>query len=156
RFLHHAPRAKVVDGLGGSESASLERSVLDDSDAAGPATFKRSPTARVVDEDAGAVVPGSGERGRRAVGGTLPRGYYGDPDQTAATFRTIGGCHYVVAGDWATLDEDGTITLLGRGSSCINTAGENVYPEEVEEVLMAFPGVADAGVLGVPVECFGE
>jgi acyl-CoA synthetase (AMP-forming)/AMP-acid ligase II len=146
----------VVDGLGSSESGSLGRSVVDDPDAAGTATFKLSPTARVIDEDGNDVVPGSGERGLLAVGGHLPLGYYGDPEKTAATFRTIGGRRYVVAGDWATLDEDGTITLLGRGSSCINTAGEKVYPEEVEEVLKAFPGVADAGVVGVPDERFGE
>jgi len=156
RFLHHAPRAKVVDGLGSSESGSLGRSVVDDPEAAGTATFELSPTARVIDEDGHDVVPGSGQRGLLAVGGHLPLGYYGDPEKTAATFRTIGGRRYVVAGDWATLGEDGTITLLGRGSSCINTAGEKVYPEEVEEVLKAFPGVADAGVVGVPDERFGE
>ncbi len=156
RFMQHAAKAKVVDGLGSSESGSLGRSVVDDPEAAGTATFKLSPTARVIDEDGGDVVPGSGERGLLAVGGHLPLGYYGDPEKTAATSRPVGGRRYVVAGDWATLDADGTITLLGRGSSCINTAGEKVYPEEVEEVLKAFPGVADAGVVGVPDERFGE
>lgn len=156
KILEHAPKVKVVDGLGSSESGTLARSVTDDPSAAKTATFKLSPTARVIDEDGNDVVPGSGQRGLLAVGGHIPLGYYNDPEKTAATFRTIGGRRYVVAGDWATLDEDGTITLLGRGSSCINTAGEKVYPEEVEEVLKAFPGVADAGVVGVPDERFGE
>lgn len=156
RLLAHAPRLMVVDGLGSSESGSLGRSVVDDPDAARTATFKLSPTARVITEDGRDVVPGSGERGLLAVGGYIPLGYWGDPEKTAATFREIGGRRYVVAGDWATLDEDGTITLLGRGSSCINTAGEKVFPEEVEEALKRHPSVADAGVVGVPDERFGE
>src|SRR5690606_41442244 len=119
-----APKVKVVDGLGSSESGTLARSVTDDPSGAKTATFKLSPTARVIDEDGNDVVPGSGQRGLLAVGGHIPLGYYNDPEKTAATLRTIGGRRHVVAGDWATLDEDGTITLLGRGSSRINTAGE--------------------------------
>ena len=156
RFLRHAPKVKVVDGLGTSESGALARSVTDDRSETDTALFKLSPTARVIDAEGNDVVPGSAVRGRLAVGGHIPLGYYGDPEKTASTFLTLGDRRFVVAGDWATLDEDGVITLLGRGSSCINTAGEKVYPEEVEEVLKAFPGVADAGVIGVSDDRFGE
>jgi acyl-CoA synthetase (AMP-forming)/AMP-acid ligase II len=88
--------------------------------------------------------------------GFLPLGYYKDPDKTAGTFRIIDGERYTVPGDWATVDADGTVRLLGRGSQCINTGGEKVYPEEVEEVLKRHPSVADAAVVGVPDERFGE
>src|SRR3546814_13321959 len=76
--------------------------------------------------------------------------------RSASTFVEIEGRRYVVAGDWATVSEEGAITLLGRGSSCINTAGEKVYPEEVEEVLKAAPGISDAGVVGLADERLGE
>ncbi|HEX4867492.1 MAG TPA: AMP-binding protein [Acidimicrobiales bacterium] len=156
RFLRHAPNAMVVDGLGSSESGSLGRSITSGDDAARTASFRLSADARVIDDDGRDVVPGSGQKGRLAIGGHIPLGYYGDPEKTAATFVELAGRRYVVAGDWAEVAEDGTITLLGRGSSCINTAGEKVFPEEVEEVLKAFPRVQDAGVVGVPDERFGE
>ena len=79
--------------------------------------------------------PGSGERGRVAVAGHTPLGYYKDPEKSAATFVTIDGVRYSIPGDYATVEADGTIKLLGRGSVCINTGGEKVFPEEVEEVL---------------------
>ncbi|MET0727681.1 MAG: AMP-binding protein [Acidimicrobiales bacterium] len=156
RFLRHAPRAMVVDGLGTSESGSLGRSITSGDAAARTASFELSADARVIDADGRDVLPGSGEPGRLAIGGHIPLGYHGDPEKTASTFVELDGRRYVVAGDWAELAEDGTITLLGRGSSCINTAGEKVFPEEVEEVLKAFPQVQDAGVVGVPDERFGE
>jgi fatty-acyl-CoA synthase len=156
RFLRHAPNALVVDGLGSSESGSLGRSITSGEATARTASFQLSADARVVGDDGQDVVPGSGQRGRLAVGGHIPLGYYGDAEKTAATFVELDGRRYVVAGDWAEVAEDGTITLLGRGSSCINTAGEKVFPEEVEEVLKAFPRVQDAGVVGVPDERFGE
>ena len=101
-------------------------------------------------------MPGSGELGLVAMSGPMPLGYYKDPDKSAATFRTIDGVRYTIPGDWATVDADGTVRLLGRGSQCINTGGEKVYPEEVEEVLKLHPTVADAAVVGVPDERFGE
>jgi acyl-CoA synthetase (AMP-forming)/AMP-acid ligase II len=110
----------------------------------------------VIDEDGRDVVPGSGQEGRLAVGGHLPLGYYGDAEKTAATFIQLDSRRYVVAGDRAMVNADGTITLLGRGSGCINTGGEKVYPEEVEEVLKTAEGVLDAAVVGVPDERFGE
>ena len=156
RLLQFAPKAQVFDGLGSSESGNLAMSVTSTDTKAATARFALSPKTRVVDDDGRDVVPGSGQVGRLAIGGYLPLGYYGDPEKTAATFVQLDGRRYVIAGDWAQVDVDGTITLLGRGSSCINTAGEKVYPEEVEEVLKQAAGVRDAAVVGVPDERFGQ
>ena len=112
--------------------------------------------SKVITEDGRAVEPGSGEIGRVAVGGFQPVGYYKDPEKTAATFITFEGKRYSCPGDFATVEADGTLTLLGRGSVCINTGGEKVFPEEVEEVMKTFPGVADAVAVGVPDDKFGE
>ncbi len=91
-----------------------------------------------------------------ALGGRIPVGYYKDEAKTAATFRTIDGARYSVPGDYAEVGEDGSIHLLGRGSVCINTGGEKVYPEEVEEAVKTLDGVVDAVVVGIPSERFGE
>src|SRR5207244_2301887 len=97
------------------------------------------PMLRALDarrgEDRREGQPGSGEPGVVAHGGAIPVGYYKDPEKTARTFRVIDGVRYVIPGDWCTVEADGALTLLGRGSVCINTAGEKVYPEEVEEML---------------------
>jgi acyl-CoA synthetase (AMP-forming)/AMP-acid ligase II len=90
------------------------------------------------------------------LGGRNPVGYYKDPDKTAATFKVIDGQRYSVPGDMARVNADGSIQLLGRGSQCINTAGEKVFPEEVEETLKLHPSVADACVIGVPDEEYGQ
>jgi acyl-CoA synthetase (AMP-forming)/AMP-acid ligase II len=90
------------------------------------------------------------------VRGRVPLGYYKDPDKSAATFPEIDGVRYSIPGDYATVDADGTIRLLGRGSVCINTGGEKVYPEEVEEALKTHPAVRDAVAVGVPDEKWGE
>jgi acyl-CoA synthetase (AMP-forming)/AMP-acid ligase II len=160
RLLAYASNAVVLDGLGSSESGSLAASVTEAGSRSGSgeatARFRLSPDARVIDEDGRDVVPGSGQEGRLAVGGHLPLGYYGDAEKTAATFIQLDSRRYVVAGDRAMVNADGTITLLGRGSGCINTGGEKVYPEEVEEVLKTAEGVLDAAVVGVPDERFGE
>ena len=100
--------------------------------------------------------PGSGEIGRVAVGGFVPVGYYKDPEKSAATFVEIDGKRYSMPGDYATVEADGSLTLLGRGSVCINTGGEKVFPEEVEEALKSHPAVHDAVAVGIPDEKFGE
>jgi acyl-CoA synthetase (AMP-forming)/AMP-acid ligase II len=102
------------------------------------------------------VKPGSGEVGRVGVRGHTPVGYYKDPEKSAATFPVIDGVRYSVPGDWATVEADGSITLLGRGSMCINTGGEKVFPEEVEEILKTHPAIHDAVAVGVPDERFGQ
>jgi acyl-CoA synthetase (AMP-forming)/AMP-acid ligase II len=158
RLLEHVPRLIISDNLGSSEAGSLARSMTTDEtkSSAETARFTLFPGARVVDESGREVKPGSGVAGRLATAGYIPVGYYKDPVKSAATFVTIDGTRYVIPGDWAEVDADGHITLLGRGSECINTGGEKVYPEEVEEALKTFPGVRDAIVVGVPDERFGE
>jgi fatty-acyl-CoA synthase len=121
------------------------------------AKFTLGPRARVVSEDRTRFIePGSGEAGLVALKGPNPLGYYKDQAKTDATFVTIDGERYSIPGDWAQVEADGSLTLLGRGSVCINTGGEKVFPEEVEEVLKTHPAVLDAVCVGVPDEKFGE
>jgi 3-oxocholest-4-en-26-oate---CoA ligase len=120
------------------------------------ARFQLGENARVIDHEGNDIEPGSDQVGRVAVKGRQPIGYYKDPDKSAATFIEIDGERYSVPGDFAMVEADGTLTLLGRGSVCINTGGEKVYPEEVEEALKTHPAVHDAVVVGVPDERFGE
>lgn len=122
----------------------------------GTAKFKGGEFTKVFTDDLREVEPGSGEIGRVAVGGFQPLGYYKDPDKTADTFLEVDGKRYSVPGDFATIEADGSITLLGRGSQCINTGGEKVFPEEVEEALKTHAAVLDAVVVGVPDDKFGE
>ena len=104
----------------------------------------------------GPIVPGSGKIGRLARTGRLPLGYYKDEAQTAERFVSKDGKRWVVPGDFATVEEDGRITFMGRGSKCINTGGEKVFPEEVEEAIKAHPDVIDALVVGVPDPKWGS
>jgi 3-oxocholest-4-en-26-oate---CoA ligase len=110
----------------------------------------------VVADDGSLCEPGDGRIGLLGVGGPIPLGYYKDPEKTAATFRSVGGRHYSIPGDYARIEPDGIVTLLGRGSACINTGGEKVYPEEVELVLRSHPSVSDCVVVGVVDERWGE
>ena len=119
------------------------------------AHFALVPGTRVVTEDGREVAPGSGERGLLASQ-TAAFGYFKDPEKTARTFLQLGGGSYVMTGDWATVESDGTITLLGRGSNCINSGGEKIFPEEVEEALKRHPDVDDCLVVGLPDERFGQ
>jgi acyl-CoA synthetase (AMP-forming)/AMP-acid ligase II len=155
-LLRHNDRLILVDTLGSSEAIGMATSATTADASAASASFRLADNTRVITEHGTDVVPGSGETGLVAMSGPMPLGYYKDPDKSAATFRTIDGVRYTVPGDWATVDADGTARLLGRGSQCINTGGEKVYPEEVEEVLKLHPAVADAAVVGVPDERFGE
>jgi len=109
-----------------------------------------------IDDAGNPTTPGDGVIGRLARRGHIPLGYYKDEKKTAETFPTINGERWVVPGDMATTEADGTITLLGRGSVSINSGGEKIYPEEVELVLKGHPDVFDAVVVGVPDEEFGE
>jgi fatty-acyl-CoA synthase len=120
------------------------------------ARFTIGTSARVLTEDGREVEPGSGEIGLLAVGGFIPLGYYKDEAKTAATFRELGGRRWSIPGDFATVEADGTVTLLGRGSVCINSGGEKIFPEEVEEAIKQHPDVNDCLVVGVPDERFGE
>ena len=155
-LLRHNGRLIMVDALGSSEAIGMASSTVTADGSAATASFQLGPSARVVTEDGRDVVPGSGERGLVAMRGHTPIGYYKDPEKSAATFQVIDGARYTIPGDFATVDVDGTVRLLGRGSQCINTGGEKVYPEEVEEVLKRHPSVVDAAVVGMPDERFGE
>jgi acyl-CoA synthetase (AMP-forming)/AMP-acid ligase II len=155
-LLRHNDRLIMVDTLGSSEAIGMASSTVSSDRAAQTAAFRIGPNTRVVTDDGRDVGWGSGEMGRVAMRGFTPVGYYKDPEKSAATFQVIDGVRYSIPGDFATVDADGTVRLLGRGSQCINTGGEKVYPEEVEEVLKLHPTVADAAVVGVPDERFGE
>jgi fatty-acyl-CoA synthase len=154
-LLRHAPDATLIDSLGASEGI-VTRAETRAGDPMAPARFRLSDQMVVVTDDGDLARAGDGRIGLLGVGGNLPVGYYKDPEKTAATFRVVNGRRYSVAGDYATIEADGSITLLGRGSACINTGGEKVYPEEVESVLRAHGGVDDAVVVGVPDQRWGE
>ncbi len=155
-LLRHNPRLIMVDALGSSEALGMATNTTTAESGGGTAKFELGPNTRVVTEDGRDVVPGSGELGRVAMRGYTPIGYYKDPDKSAATFQVIDGERYSIPGDWAEVLADGTVQLLGRGSQCINTGGEKVYPEEVEECLKLHPTVHDAAVVGLPDERFGQ
>ena len=124
--------------------------------------MKSGPTVSVLgdtvvfDEHLRPVVPGSGVIGKIARSGDIPVGYYNDPVKTAEVFITIDGTRYTMPGDFATIEADGTITLLGRGSVSINSGGEKIFPEEVESAVRAHPGVLDAIVVGAPDDRWGQ
>jgi acyl-CoA synthetase (AMP-forming)/AMP-acid ligase II len=155
-LLRHVPGMMIVDAFSSSEAVGMGQSVSASGVEASTAKFTVGPNTKVLTDDLREVEPGSGETGRVAVGGHQPIGYYKDPDKTAATFVTVGDKRYSIPGDFATVEADGSITLLGRGSVCINTGGEKVFPEEVEEVLKTHDHVRDAVAVGVPDEKFGE
>lgn len=155
-LIGHAPNLLCVDTLGSSEAVGLARSISSSRGTAKTAGFKLGPDAQVIRDDGTPVTPGSGETGLVAIAGRAPIGYFNDPEKSAKTFREIGGRRWTTPGDFATVDEDGTVTLLGRGSGCINTGGEKVFPEEVEESIKLHPNVHDAVVVGAPHERFGQ
>ena len=155
-LLEHNPDMVLMDGFSSSEALGMGASVATKDNIDDTARFQLSENARVIDDAGRDVEPGSGQIGRLAVTGLQPIGYYKDEAKTAETFVELDGKIYSVPGDYATVEADGTLTLLGRGSVCINTGGEKVYPEEVEEALKTHPAVRDAVVVGVPDERFGE
>jgi fatty-acyl-CoA synthase len=150
------PGAMVMDVLGSTEGG-MAQTVSMKGAVNGTAKFGLMPTTKVFGPDDTEVVPGSGEIGIVAVSGPgVPIGYYKDPEKSARTFREVGGVRYSFPGDMAMVEADGSITLLGRGSNCINTAGEKVFPEEVEEAVKTHPAVADCLVFGIPDDRFGQ
>ena len=155
-LLRHMPQAVLYDSFGSSEAVGLGASVSMAGVATETARFMVTENNAVFTDDGRRVEPGSGEMGMVAVGGFLPVGYYKDEVKTVQTFRDLEGRRWSVPGDFATVNADGTIHLLGRGSVCINTGGEKVFPEEVEEALKTHPSVRDAVVVGVPDPRFGE
>ena len=155
-LLKHLPDCTLFDSLGSSEAVGIGGSTSTAGAASQTAAFMVGVNAAVFDEAGQRIAPGSGERGLVATAGHIPVGYYKDPEKTAKTFRTFEGRRWAVPGDFATVDADGTMRLLGRGSQVINTGGEKVFPEEVEEALKRHGSVRDAVVVGVPDPRFGE
>ncbi len=154
-LLHH-PGMLLTDSFGSSEAVGFGVSVMSAAGEARTAKFTIGDRCKVFSEDHREVTPGSGEKGFVARSGPIPVGYYKDPEKTAKTFPTINGVRYSIPGDWCIVEADGTLTLLGRGSACINSAGEKIYPEEVEEALKTHPDVEDALVVGVPDDRWGN
>ena len=156
-LLALAPGLRIVDVLGSSETGRQGVHTSDGRRGASTGTFERSPTAAVLSEDlTRALEPGDPELGWLAQGGRVPLGYLGDPDKSARTFPTVAGQRFAVAGDRARLLADGAIELHGRDSVTINTGGEKVFAEEVEQALKRHPAVFDAVVVGRPSERWGQ
>ena len=153
---HLPPHAILFDSLGSSEAVGLGASMSAQGAPAKTARFMVGPNSAVFTEDGVRVEPGSGQQGLVATAGFVPVGYYKDPEKSAKTFRIFEGRRWSVPGDFAIVEADGSMTLLGRGSQVINTGGEKVFPEEVEEALKRHPSVRDAVVVGVPDPRFGE
>jgi 3-oxocholest-4-en-26-oate---CoA ligase len=118
--------------------------------------FLMKDTTTVLDDDLNQIEPGSGRIGRLALRGRVPLGYYKDPEKTRSTFAELNGQRWVMPGDLATIDADGSVIVFGRGSMCINTGGEKVFPEEVEAVVKGHPDVWDTVIVGVKDERWGE
>jgi acyl-CoA synthetase (AMP-forming)/AMP-acid ligase II len=156
QLKHHMPGVVVMDNFGGSEAGAQGQHVGRGANGTAP-RFRPEPTTAVLGmEDHRVLDPGCGEVGWLARRGRIPLGYYKDAEKTAQTFVEVDGVRWVIAGDMAMVEADGTITLLGRGSACINSGGEKIFPEEVEAAVRSHPGVFDAVVVGVPDEKWGE
>ena len=155
-LLAHHPGMLLVDAFSSSEAVGMGMSISGAGKAAATATFTLGPDVKVLKEDGGEVTPGSEEIGVLALGGRNPLGYYKDDEKSARIFRVVDGERYSIPGDFAQVDADGTIRLLGRGSVCINSGGEKIFPEEVEEVLKTHEAVHDAVVVGIPHPVYGE
>jgi acyl-CoA synthetase (AMP-forming)/AMP-acid ligase II len=157
-FFKHLPNIMIIDAIGSSESGNNGMVTMDKDNTA----MKSGPTVSVLgntvvfDEDLKVVEPGSGVIGKIARYGDIPVGYYNDPVKTAEVFIHVDGVRYVMPGDFATVEADGGITLLGRGSVSINSGGEKIFPEEVESAVRSHPDVFDAIVVGAPDDRWGQ
>jgi 3-oxocholest-4-en-26-oate---CoA ligase len=155
-LLEFVPHAMVVDGFGASETGAHGSHATRAGDTAQTGTFAMMDTLILKQDLSGPLELDSQEPGWVARTGHVPLGYYKDPAKTAKTFPTVDGIRYAIPGDHARFNPDGSINVLGRGSVCINSGGEKIYPEEVEQVLRKHPAVYDAVVVGTPDERFGE
>ena len=155
-MLAHQPKMLLADAFSSSEALGMGQSVSGGGAAAKTARFQAGAHTIVIDDLGNRLAPGTEAVGRLAVGGRQPIGYYKDPEKSARTFMVIDGKRYSCPGDYATIGADGVVSVLGRGSVCINSGGEKIFPEEVEEALKTHLSVADAVVVGVPHERFGE
>jgi len=154
-LLDRIEQAVLVDAIGSTEG-SMGLSISMKGVPPSTAKFDQMPTTKVFTEDGRPVTPGSDEVGMVAAGGNVPLGYYKDPEKSARTFRVIDGVRYSFPGDMARVAADGSLILLGRGSQVINSGGEKVFPEEVEEAVKRVEGIEDCLVVGVEDERFGQ
>ena len=158
KFLDLLPNLIIAEAVGSTETGYNGATVIMKGTKTKPGlpTVRMGPDTVVLDDDYNVVTPGSGIVGKMARGGNVPLRYHKDPEKSAATFVEVHGKRFAVSGDFAVVEEDGAMTLLGRGSVCINSGGEKIFPEEVEAALKAHPAVFDAVVVGVPDERWGE
>ncbi|GAA1014137.1 acyl-CoA synthetase [Acrocarpospora pleiomorpha] len=155
-LLRRGRNLTVVDNISASEGGPFGLAEASSEADLADGRFNLSPVARVLDEHDRDIEPGSGQVGVLASAGPQPVGYLRDPDRTARIWRTIDGVRYAVPGDLASLDADGRLILLGRGDGVVNTGGEKVFPEEVEQALITHPAVDDAIVVGIPDPRWGQ
>ena len=155
QLLDRIEQAILVDAMGSTEG-TMGTQISMKGMTSDTAKFTQAPTTKVFTDDDREVVAGSDEVGMVAAGGNVPIGYFKDPEKSARTFRVIDGVRYSFPGDFAKVAEDGSLILLGRGSQVINTGGEKVFPEEVEEAVKRVDGVVDCLVVGVDHEKFGQ
>ena len=155
-LIKHIPQVILADSFGSSEAIGFGSSLTMKDMPVKTAEFKTNEYCKVFDENDVEIPWGSDQPGFIAFGGPVPLGYYKDEAKTAKTFKLIGNHRYSIPGDYCLVSEDGTLTLLGRGSVCINSAGEKIYPEEVEEALKLHESIDDALVVGVADEKWGQ
>ncbi len=156
-FLDRIPNALLIDAIGSSETGFGGLGIVSKgSPTSGGPRVTADKQLHVLREDGTVIEPGSGEIGTLARSGHIPLRYHNDPEKSAKTFKEFGGVRYSLPGDFARVEDDGSITMLGRGSVSINTGGEKVFPEEVEAALKAHPDVFDTVVVGVPDDRFGQ
>jgi acyl-CoA synthetase (AMP-forming)/AMP-acid ligase II len=159
RFFEHKENLLIIDNIGSSETGNNGMALITKGNTVmkgGGPTVTAGPGTLVLDDDLQPLEPGTDVVGKLARGGDIPLEYYNDPAKSAETFVSVDGKRYAIPGDWARLEADGTITLLGRGSVSINSGGEKIYPEEVEHAVKDHPDVYDCVVIGVPDERFGS
>ena len=158
RFQAAMPQAAIIDMIGASEGGPFAIAMtMPGDEPPETAVFTALPNVVVLDDESGQPLPwGSDQAGRLAAAGPQPRGYWEDPEKTRSTFPVVEGVRYTAPGDYAVIAKDGRVTLLGRGSMCINSGGEKIYPEEVEVAARQHATVVDANAVGVPDERFGE
>lgn len=157
-LMQRATKAAVLDMVGASEGGPFAVAMtMPGQDPIATAAFLATPNTALFDDQTWEKIEfGSGRSGVLAASGSMPDGYFGDPEKTAKTFRVIDGVRYTIPGDFAEIEADGTVHLRGRGSVCINTGGEKVYPEEVEVAARAHPSIEDCVAVGMPDTRFGE
>jgi fatty-acyl-CoA synthase len=155
QLIDRVEQVILLDAIGSSEG-SMGSSISMKGLPPSTAKFSRNPTTKVFTDDDREVQPGSDEVGMVAAGGMVPLGYFKDEAKSARTFRTIDGVRYSFPGDMAMVAADGSLILLGRGSQVINSGGEKIFPEEVEEAVKRVDGVMDCLVVGVEDDRFGQ